>query len=147
MFEATGDLWEYEPADVRCVTTNGTVKRNGEAVMGRGCAKEAAERFPWVQLALGALLRDRGNHVHQLGYDDWGVLIYSFPVKHNWWEKADLALIARSAHELMEEIKACGFENVLLPRPGCGNGGLRWEDVRPVLEPILDGRVTIISHT
>ena len=31
----TGDLWSY-PADYRVVTTNGIIKKDGEAVMGAG---------------------------------------------------------------------------------------------------------------
>jgi len=37
MKELRGNLF-HTPCDVICITTNGFVKRNGEAVMGRGCA-------------------------------------------------------------------------------------------------------------
>jgi hypothetical protein len=30
-------------------------------------------------------------------------------------------------------------EAVYLPRPGCGNGWLKWEDVKKILSPILKG--------
>lgn len=35
MIEVKGNLWTY-PAEVRVITTNGFVKKNGEAVMGIG---------------------------------------------------------------------------------------------------------------
>lgn len=38
-----------------------------------------------------------------------------------------------------------GYSEVVLPRPGAGNGGLEWKDVRPILEEILDDRFTILS--
>lgn len=38
--EVVGNMWAI-PADAYCITTNGFVKKNGEAVMGAGCAKEA----------------------------------------------------------------------------------------------------------
>jgi len=46
------NLWEY-PADARVITTNGFVKNNGEAVMGRGCAREAARKYPRLPLFWG----------------------------------------------------------------------------------------------
>jgi len=41
MREVTGNLWTYRPAGIRVITTNGTIKASGEAVMGKGCAREA----------------------------------------------------------------------------------------------------------
>lgn len=72
-------------------------------------------------------------------------MLISFPVKHKWFEAADLSLIERSAKQLMLLISCTEFEKVLLPRPGCGNGRLQWADVKKVLEPILDERVYIVS--
>jgi hypothetical protein len=143
MREVVGNLWTY-PADIRVITTNGTVKANGECVMGRGCAAEAKRMFPGLALALGQKIQQYGNHVFYLGEG-----LYSLPVKHNWWEKADIELIRVKA----EELSACvsdGFPDnqeirVVLPRPGCGNGGLRWADVKPILAPILDDRFHVIT--
>ena len=70
-------------------------------------------------------------------------VILSFPVKHNWFNNADISLIKRSAKELLDWSEP--FRSIVLPRPGCGNGGLKWEDVKPVLEPILDGRFHVIT--
>jgi hypothetical protein len=163
MKEALVDLWDLcGRVEVMCITTNGTVKNNGRAVMGRGCALEARTRFRDLDLHLGQLLQARGNVPQFLGYvtqhktlllaGDEDKLIgvrhsqlWSFPVKHTWNQKADVHLIRYSAHLLREAVGDADIE-VVIPRPGCGNGGLDWEhDVRPALSTLLDSRFTIIS--
>jgi len=42
--EVDGNLWEIE-ADWRVITTNGFVKKDGRAVMGRGVARQALQRY------------------------------------------------------------------------------------------------------
>lgn len=37
-------------------------------------------------------------------------------------------------------------EAILIPKPGCGNGGLKWEDVKKQIEPLLDDRFIIIDY-
>lgn len=146
MIEIFGDLWTVR-AEARCITTNGVVNASGRAVMGRGCAREAAERFPGLALSFGRLLRLNGNHVLLLDTLPDGSMLFSFPVKHRWSEDADLKLIARSAHELVAMVELHGVMSTVLPRPGCGNGWLSWQlDVRRVIRPILDDRFQIITN-
>jgi len=132
MKEVFGDLWEFD--GIIAITTNGFVKRNETCVMGRGCAREAAARFPTLPFELGRKIRSEGNHVFY--FPEYGLI--TFPVKHNWWEAADLGLIERSARELLKIIEVKKIkEAIYLPRPGCGNGRLKWEDVKKLLSPIL----------
>lgn len=146
MTEAVCDIWtERVHADAVCVTTNGDVNSKGRAVMGRGVAKQASLMFPHVARKLAQLLQGNGNHVHILIYERTLVLV-SFPVKHHYWEEADVALIAQSAHELMQLTNMMGWKRVLLPRPGCGNGGLTWAQVRPVIEKICDDRICVVTE-
>lgn len=153
MREDLADLWTY-PADARVITTNGTVKANGRAVMGRGVALQATQRFARVQLALGTCLRQHGNHVtivlrppEQPTLYMVDVPLVSFPVKHAWNEPADLELIARSAAELVKLTGEEGWKRVVLPRPGCNNGRRSWQrEVRPILTPILDDRFTVVVN-
>lgn len=146
MQEVTGNLWDY-PADARVITTNGYVKSNGECVMGRGCAKEATERFLGIAKRLGGFIKQHGNHVFMLKVGPPALV--NFPVKHKWDQPADISLIERSAHELVawaDAMRDHGVNKVVLPRPGCGNGRLNWErDVKPVLEKILDDRFKVIT--
>lgn len=132
------DLWElYKRNDTLiCITTNGTVKNNGEAVMGAGCAKQCAELYPWFPAALGAHIKRCGNTL--TSFSD----IVTFPVKHNWWEDADLDLIKQSYIDLKSRVLD---EYVYLPKPGCGNGKLSWDQVKEVLEPLASEYIIIVD--
>lgn len=148
MLNVRGNLWTY-PADVRVITTNGFIKKNGECVMGRGCAREYAKLNPTAPRVLGRLIEQHGNHCYLLERGgDRGVVV-SFPVKHRWFEMADLALILQSAEELVmladDQAWIDKWQRVVLPRPGCGNGGLKWEVVAPVIGQILDDRFHVIT--
>lgn len=139
MIEVVGNLWTYT-ADVRVITTNGTIKKNGECVMGRGCAYEASQKWPDLPKQLGHQIKTYGNKVHYFDEPN----LFSFPVKHNWWEKADIDLIKASAYEIQERALR-SWETILMPRPGCGNGNLKWEEVKPVISHILDDRFHVIT--
>lgn len=69
---------------------------------------------------------------------------YARGKKHNWYEKADPALIVKSAKKI-SAMPALLNRVVVMPRPGCGNGSLKWTDVRDLLAPILDHRFHVIS--
>lgn len=149
MREAVGNLWEL-PADARCITTNGTVKSNGELVMGAGNALEAKRLYTDMAARLGACVLKYGNHV---AVGSRSPLVLTFPTKKHYRDMSDLSLIVRSAVELEEFLDSNSAERlgiildtVLLPRPGCGLGKLDWDtQVRPLLASILSDRVVAIS--
>ena len=145
MLEIKGNLWNYygQPNVVVCITTNGFIKKNGEAVMGRGCALEATRLYPELPKLLGDHLKSMGNFPHLFEFERGGLI--SFPVKHNWWENADLNLIQLSAGYLSGLAGIKSNTAFILPRPGCGNGHLSWEEVKPVIE-FLPNNVWVISN-
>jgi hypothetical protein len=191
MIEITGDLFVPESyrcadgspglgvhPDAICISTNGFVKKSGEAVMGRGCAQEAKKRWPGIEYELGRCIRQRGNIAHRIASptnSQWPIpyTIVSFPVKPKkfyptadrsnvvrhqrdrmragepapgWAAVADLELIKQSALDLVSMADTMGWSHIVLPRPGCGHGELSWEDqVKPVLEEILDDRFSVIT--
>ena len=140
MIEINGNIWDWLGKAVIAVTTNGHVTRDGKAALGRGCARQAQEHFPDIADHLGRLLGEKGNHVHCLGE-----AIVSFPVEENPWSAPDLKLISRSARELRERADIMGWSRIVVPRPGCGGGGLEWKEVRPVLAEIFDERFLVIT--
>ena len=146
MKEITGNIWDYhEKGHWIVITTNGTVKANGEAVMGRGVALQAKQKYPGLPYDLGQEISKIGNVLHHWGQE--GLLF--LPVKHNWWERANISLIEKSIQQLKDF-----FDNtiedysppVYMVRPGCGNGGLDWEDVKPILEKYLDDRFIVVER-
>lgn len=151
MLEERGNAWAM-PCDALCITTNGDLNRYGHAVMGRGIAFEAKQKIPGIARLLGDAIYAGGNRVHHLWIPDEMFVgirpraIVSFPVKRHWHEMADLALIAQSAFQLLALVDGgIGWKRILLPRPGCGNGGLRWVDVKPLIEQILDDRFVAVD--
>jgi hypothetical protein len=142
MLETVGDIWEYaDRGEVIVITTNGSLTRDRRAIFGRGVAKQAVLRFPRLADTLGSMLAAHGNHVFDLG----GCIV-SFPVEETAWSQPDLRIIARSAQELRRLADRTGWQQVVVPRPGCGGGGLAWKDVRPLLAPWFDDRFIVISQ-
>lgn len=155
MLEIKGDLW-LEAADARVITTNGDVNRDGLAVMGRGVALQAAQRFPRIRTALARRLQQHGNQVYVLTPEEYTGIptfedpfergpIVTMPVKHHWREPADIYLIYQSCVELVFLADALGWQRVVMPRPGCGNGGLSWDLVKSHIQPELDNRFVIVE--
>lgn len=183
MIEIYGNLWKPETyryadgtptnivPDAICITTNGFVKKNGEAVMGRGCAAEAAKRFKGLKASFGKKMRKEGNFPHIIAQAEEFDLL-SFPVKpvssmcrHDkanvvrhmqnkfnrkdivpgWACVAELDIIARSARLIRTLVDFKEYKAVVLPRPGCGAGELNWKQVKPVLNEYLDSRYYCIT--
>lgn len=131
-----------------CVTTNGIVKTNGQAVMGAGIAKQADQLFHLSNL-LGKYLKQYGNRAFNLGRfqrPNGNVFtVFSFPTKHDWKDDSDITLICKSAEQLMQMCDKFGITKCFLPPVGCGCGRLNYETtVKPWIEQILDDRFVIV---
>lgn len=172
MQEIRGNLWNPPiKFDAICITTNGFVKTNGEAVMGRGCAKEAASKYPGLSKLLGDQILKSGNQVYV--FERLSFKLISFPVKcveaiclpdksnvvkhmqskfmpgntvPGWACKADNKIICKSAQELVRIVNACNLKSIILPRPGCGAGELEWNCIRKLLSSVLDDRFHCITY-
>ncbi len=145
MKEIRGQLWDYfeRPSHIVCITTNLSIRKDGAGVMGRGCAREANLKLPGLSKLLGHHLRtsrDSGKPFFLLP-----LRLIAFPVKYRWYDDASLELIAQSACWLDEQAKLTPHFNYVLPRPGCGNGRLDWNKVKPILAGLPDN-VLVITY-
>jgi hypothetical protein len=143
----------FKRVEWACVTTNGIIY-NGRAVMGAGIAGAVSAQWPSVEVTLAQKMAAGGNVPHLLGYfDDHLNLVkgpslkqlWSFPTKHHFKDPSPLELVLNSARLLVEAVGDADIE-IAIPRPGCGLGGLDWEDVRVDLKKILDDRFIVIHN-
>lgn len=151
MNEVRGDLWTWEvdKADALGITTNGSINAQGRAVMGRGVAAQARQRYPDLPEFLAEWIRAHGNVpvvLREGVFPDVPALV-SIPVKANWSDKAAPALMANSLRKLVDITYRNNWDRVHLPRIGCGNGGLSWEPmVKKLCQSILDERFWIVDY-
>jgi hypothetical protein len=146
MLEITGNIWDYHKDNNWIViTTNGDVRKDGAAVMGRGIALQAAQRFPKLPQEFGKLLQENGNQMCIFPL----YRLITFPVKNHWYEKASLDLIWASAIDLAllteTPLRANPTTMFYMVRPGCGNGQLQWKDVKPLLTDVLSDNVCVVE--
>ncbi len=146
MLEVRGNIWDYhKQGHWIVITTNGTVKTNGEAVMGRGIALQARQLNLNYPAELGRKIKRYGIHTYPMVHG-----IIAFPVKYKWQENATLTLISKSCIELVYLVDCETLQNIKTPiymvRPGCGNGRLNWKDVKPILEKHLDDRFIVVER-
>jgi hypothetical protein len=140
MLLSNGNLWDHNDGYI-AITTNGVIKDNGDLVMGAGVALEAKVRYPELPTILGKYVFEYGNQP----YICKKFKLISFPTKHHFKNPSDIDLILQSARILTKMLDRIDIQKVYMPKPGCGNGGLQWIYVKPLLEKILDDRFTIIE--
>lgn len=134
IFEAKGNLLKA-PAQALVNTVN------TEGVMGKGIALQFRNAFPDMfrvyedacrakQVKLGHM------HVFDLGglVDDGPRWIINFPTKGHWRTKSKLQDIAAGLNDLISTVRRLGIKSIAVPPLGCGNGGLDWALVRPLIE-------------
>lgn len=108
---------------------------NCVGVMGKGVALEFRKRFP--RMAEDYFERCERREV-RLGQPyiythDSGVRIINFPTKGHWRAMSRLADIERGLDHLAAHAGKWSIESLALPPLGCGNGGLPWSEVGPLI--------------
>lgn len=139
MREHLGDLWEMRDVDVRCILTNGTVMSSGDNIMGAGVAGAAAKKYPWLPMYHGRMISEHGVHV----YLTPGRMLM-FPTKERLEDDSTLERIAQSVLDTMGMADQYGWENIALPRPGAGLGGLVWDEIKDEIELLVDSRFILV---
>lgn len=114
---------------------------NCVGVMGRGIALQFKTAYPGNFKAYAAACK-RGDvqpgrmftyDTHQL-QPRW---IINFPTKRHWRGKSRVEDIEAGLVALVETLQSHKIRSVAIPPLGSGLGGLRWSDVRPLIENAL----------
>lgn len=129
MFKALiGDMFD---ADAQTLVN--TV--NCVGVMGKGVALEFKKRFPGM---MADYVRRCAQGEVRLGepylyMDEAGHRIVNFPTKGHWRSTSRLADIESGLNYLAAHAAGWGITSLALPPLGCGNGGLEWSEVGPLI--------------
>ena len=111
---------------------------NTVGVMGKGLASAFKAKYPEMFKAYRKLCKDKRFNVGQLwlwkGSDQW---VLNFPTKKHWRNPSKLSYVEAGLEKFVAQFEERGIREIAIPRLGCGNGGLDWEDVRPLMERYL----------
>lgn len=135
MFKALiGDLFASEAQ-----TLVNTV--NCVGIMGKGVALEFKKRFPrmakdYADRCARAEVRLGEPYLYA---DETGTRIVNFPTKGHWRSPSRLADIEHGLDYLAAHAAEWGITSLALPPLGCGNGGLAWSEVGPLIHARLSG--------
>lgn len=108
---------------------------NCVGVMGKGVAFEFKKRYPKMFEDYAARCEHGEVRLGQpyLFRDASGASIVNFPTKSHWRAASRLADIERGLDYFVAHAKEWGITSVAFPPLGCGNGGLEWNEVGPLL--------------
>ncbi len=135
-----GDMFS-EPVEALVNTVNCV------GVMGKGVALEFKNRWPanfkaYKKLCDAKELRPGQMFVFdtkELFVSDGPRYLVNFPTKAHWRAKSKISYVEDGLDALAEAIQEYGIKSIAIPPLGCGNGGLDWAEVKPLLQSKLVG--------
>jgi O-acetyl-ADP-ribose deacetylase (regulator of RNase III) len=135
--EAHGNLLEAD-ADALVNTVN-TV-----GVMGKGIALQFKRAYPkmfkeYERAAKAGQVRLGTMYVWPTNQMTGPRFIINFPTKGHWKAQSRIADISDGLVDLVRVVQELGIRSIAVPPLGCGNGGLRWTEVEPIIRQALDG--------
>lgn len=108
---------------------------NCVGVMGKGVALEFKRRFPTMYVDYAKRCERRAVKLGEpyIFRDPSGIKIINFPTKGHWRSSSRLSDIEQGLDHLADHISEWSVESLALPPLGCGNGGLAWSEVGPLI--------------
>ena len=108
---------------------------NCVGVMGKGVALKFKERFPEMYEDYTRKCERKAVKLGEpyLYEDSSGARILNFPTKDHWRSASRISDIEKGLAYLSEHYQAWGITSLSMPPLGCGNGGLEWAEVGPLI--------------
>ena len=130
-----GDLLQAEvDALVNAVNTVG--------VMGKGIALQFKLAYPENYAAYRQACDSGAVHVGRVFVwdslrDEPRRFVINFPTKEHWRFPSRLEYVDKGLRDLVYVITELDITSIAIPALGCGNGGLDWDDVLPLITRIM----------
>lgn len=112
---------------------------NCVGIMGKGIALQFKQAFPENFRQYAQACRSSKVQPGQMFVVSTGNLfnphyIINFPTKRHWKGNSRIEDIEIGLKALIAEIKRLNIKSIAIPPLGCGNGGLSWTQVKPLIE-------------
>lgn len=129
--EKSGNLFG---ADVEALVN--TVNTVG--VMGKGIALQFRRAYPamfdaYAKAAKAGDVQTGRMHVWTNEALTGPRYIINFPTKRHWKERSELGDIKAGLADLVRVVQGLEIKSIAVPPLGCGNGGLEWAQVQPLI--------------
>lgn len=112
---------------------------NTVGVMGAGIARQFKQKFPdmfkiYEHDCQRGLVQLGKMHVVRVETETGSKYIVNFPTLEHWSDSSTLANIEEGLKDLVRIVKEKEIKSIAIPPLGCGVGGLKWENVRQLIE-------------
>ena len=129
---ATGNLLQAE-AEALVNTVNCV------GFMGKGIALQFKQAWPenfeaYAKACTAGQVRPGRMFIWETGRMINPKFIINFPTKRDWRGKSRIEDIKSGLRALIVDVRRLGIRTIAVPPLGCGNGGLDWRAVRPLIE-------------
>lgn len=119
---------------------------NTVGIMGKGIALQFKRAFPtmfkaYARAAKAGELRLGEMYVWPTQQLDGPRFVINFPTKGHWKTSSRLADIERGLDDLVRVVRDHDIASIAVPPLGCGNGGLDWA----VVEPLIHRKLEVLS--
>lgn len=113
---------------------------NTVGIMGKGIALQFKKAYPnnfklyseackKKELGIGKMFVTKDSNI-----SSGEKLIINFPTKQNWRKPSEYIFIEEGLDDLINVIKTKQIKSIAIPPLGAGNGGLKWEKVKKIIE-------------
>lgn len=128
-----GDLLKQLDVDAIVNTVNCV------GVMGKGIALQFKKKWPenfklYAEACKAGLVKPGHMFIYDAGFLASPKFIINFPTKDHWRGRSHIEFIQDGLSDLIKQIESRQITSIAIPPLGCGNGGLNWNDVKPLIE-------------
>ena len=111
---------------------------NTVGVMGKGIALQFKNKYPEMFRVYQKECDKKNLDIGKLIlWKDNGKWVLLFPTKKHWRSPSKIEYIEKGLDKFVQSDEMLGIESIAFPRLGCGNGGLDWNLVKPMMERYL----------
>lgn len=110
---------------------------NTVGIMGKGIALAFKKTFPIVMEQYSKAVKEESFHIGVVQVVETNSIlpkyVINFPTKKHWRHPSKMEYIDQGLKDLVNKITEYNIKSISVPPLGCGNGKLKWVNVKPLM--------------